>query len=105
MEYKNGWKHLDENLLARLTEARRTELNRFQVRYACECVFYSVHRIVLLRCFNVSHQDICVRGRESDLDVELKGSPTFNGDSVGLVWRAQGRAGSSAEYTNQGRLD
>jgi hypothetical protein len=56
MEHENGWKHLDENLLARFAEAaRRTgELNMLQVRDACECVFYSVHRIVLLECFGVS---------------------------------------------------
>ena len=40
MEHENGWEHLDEDLL---TETRRTELNRLQVRDVCECVFYSAH--------------------------------------------------------------
>ena len=48
---------------------------------------------------------MCERERKTDPDVELKGSPIFNGDSVRLAWRAQGRAGSSTEYANQGRLD
>ena len=72
MEDKNGWKLLDEHLLARLAEARRSELDRLQVRDACECVFYSVHRIVL-ESFDVSHQDICVGGMgggKTDLDVQ-----------------------------------
>ena len=43
MEHENGWEHLDENLLTRLTEARRTDLNRLPVRDVCECIFYSVH--------------------------------------------------------------
>jgi hypothetical protein len=54
MEHENRWERLDENLLTRLA-ARQTEPNRLQVRDACESFFYSVHRIVLLECFNVSH--------------------------------------------------
>ena len=56
VENENGWKHLDVHLLARLSEARWTELYRLQVRDACECVFHSVHRIVLLDCVDVSLQ-------------------------------------------------
>jgi hypothetical protein len=39
-------------LLARHVEAGWTELHGLQVRDACECVFYGVHRTVLLefRC-------------------------------------------------------
>ena len=49
----------DEHLSAWDAEARRMiELHGMQVRDACECVFYSVHRIVLLKSFNVSHRDI-----------------------------------------------
>jgi phage-related protein len=58
MEYENGRESLDEHLLARLG-AGQTELNRLQVRDAFERVFYCVHRIVLLECFYVSHQEIC----------------------------------------------
>jgi hypothetical protein len=47
VEDKNGWKHFDEYLLARLAEVRRAELHRLQVRDPCKCVFYSVHRIML----------------------------------------------------------
>jgi hypothetical protein len=47
MEDENGWELLDENLLARLAKARQIELDRLQVRDACECVLYSIHRIVL----------------------------------------------------------
>ena len=52
MEDGNGWKHLDEHLLAWRAEDRgMIELHRVQVRDACECecVFYSVRRVVLLK--------------------------------------------------------
>ena len=55
MEDENGQKRLDVHLLACLAESRRTELHRSQVRDTCECVFYSVNRIVLLGRFDVSH--------------------------------------------------
>jgi hypothetical protein len=42
-------------LLARHVAPRWTELHGLQVRDACECVFYSVHRIVLLDILDVSH--------------------------------------------------
>ena len=58
MEHENGRECLDEYSLTRLV-ARRSEPNRLHVRDACECIFYSVHRIVLLKCFDVSHQDMC----------------------------------------------
>ena len=45
IEHENGWRRLDDQLLACL--ARRTELNSLQVRNAFECVFYGVYRIVL----------------------------------------------------------
>jgi hypothetical protein len=86
MEHENWRERLDEHLLARLA-ARRTKLNRCQVRDAFECVFYSVNRIVLLEV-SMSVPKICVgeMGRGiTDLDVELERSPAFNGDSVGLV--------------------
>ena len=55
MEDQNGRKHLDEYLLTRLAEARRTELHRLRVCDTCKCVFYSVHRIVLMDIFDVSY--------------------------------------------------
>ena len=57
---------------------------------APECVFNSVHRIVLSGCFDVSNQEISVDGveRETDQDVELEWSPVFNGNGIGLVWSA-----------------
>jgi hypothetical protein len=71
MEDENGWKRLDKHLLARLTEARRTEVRRLQVRDARDCVFYSVHRIMLwIGEFSMSV--ICVGGWETDPDVELE---------------------------------
>jgi hypothetical protein len=109
MEHENGWERLDEHLLARLAEAIWTELNRLLVRDACECVFYSVYRIVLLKCFDISRQDICVGemgGGKTDLDVELEQLPYFNGtNSAGLARHAHGRAELSTEYMHQGRLD
>jgi hypothetical protein len=90
MEHENRWENLDENLLARLAEARRSELHGLQVRDACECVFYIGHRIVLLECFDLSRQDICMgkMGRRvTYLDVKLERAPIFNGDCVGMVWR------------------
>jgi hypothetical protein len=73
VDHENGWKRLDEHLLARLAEARRTELHRLQMRDACECTFYSVYGIVLLEKLDVSHQDIVwVKwGGKTDLNVEL----------------------------------
>ena len=59
MEHENGWKRLDEHLLARLTEARQTGLNGLLVRDACECVLYSVHRVMLLESFDISHYNVC----------------------------------------------
>ena len=44
-------------------------------------------------------------GGKADLDIELEWSPIFNDDSVGLVWRAHGRAKLSTEYAHQRRLD
>ena len=105
MEHKDGWKHLDEHLLACLV--RWAKLDSLPVRNAFECVFYGGHRIVLLKSFNVSHQDICVGGigaGKTDLDIELERSPTLNGDSVGFVWRAQDQVKLSTEYARQGRL-
>ena len=88
MEDENERESLDQNLLARLTQARRTELDRLQMRDTCECVFYSVYRTVLSNNFCVSHQDTCVgkigKGK-SDLDVEMEGSPIFNSDSVDSI--------------------
>ena len=43
VEDENGWKRLDEYLLARLVEAKRTEPHGLQVRDAGESVLYSVH--------------------------------------------------------------
>ena len=57
VEDENRWKLIDEHLLARLASARWTELNRLRVRDPYECVFYGLHRFVLL---DVSHKDICV---------------------------------------------
>jgi hypothetical protein len=105
MEHKDGWKRLDEHLLACL--ARWTKLNSLPIQKEFECVFYSKYRIVLLESFNVSHHDTCVGGIGAgitDLDIELKRSPTLNDDSVGSVWRAQDRVGLSSEYARQGRL-
>jgi hypothetical protein len=48
MEHENRWEHLDKHLMVCLAGARRTELHRLQVRDACESIFNSVHRIVLL---------------------------------------------------------
>jgi hypothetical protein len=61
MEDENGRKCLDEHLLARLAEARCTELHRLWMRNPGECVFYGVHSVGLL---DVSHKDICVGGWE-----------------------------------------
>ena len=47
MEHKNGWERLDEHLLDRLADARKTELNRLLVNDACECVFYGKHQTML----------------------------------------------------------
>jgi hypothetical protein len=55
MKDYNWRKHFDENLLARLAEARRTDLHRLQVCDTCKCVFYGVHRIVLLDIFDFSY--------------------------------------------------
>ena len=63
MEDENWRKRFNEHLLARLAESRRTELDRLQVRDACECVFYSVNRIVLLDRLDVSHHWQDARGR------------------------------------------
>ena len=60
MEDENWREHLDEHLLACLTQARRTELDRLQVQDVCQRVFYSTHRVVLLERFDVSYQDISV---------------------------------------------
>jgi hypothetical protein len=67
VEDENRRKHLDLHLLARLrlerlARARWTKLHRLQVRDPCECVFYSMHRIMLLDSFNVSHQDVWQNG-------------------------------------------
>ena len=58
MDNENGWESLDKHLLARLARARRTKLDRLQVRDACQCVIYSIHRIVLSGDSNhdVSHE-------------------------------------------------
>ena len=48
MEHENRWERLDKHLMVCLAGARRTELHRLQVRDACESIFNSVHRIVLL---------------------------------------------------------
>jgi hypothetical protein len=48
MEHENRWERLHEDLLARVANARRTELHGLPVRDACECIFYNMHRIVLL---------------------------------------------------------
>ena len=48
MEHENKWERLYEHLLARLAEARRTELHSLQMRDACESILDGVHRIVLL---------------------------------------------------------
>jgi hypothetical protein len=47
MEHENGWENLNKNLLAPLAKVRWTEMNRLQVRDACERAFYGGHRIVL----------------------------------------------------------
>ena len=62
MKDEDGWKNFDEHLLARLAEARWTELDRLHVGDARECVFNSVHRIVPSECFDVSNQEISVDG-------------------------------------------
>jgi hypothetical protein len=46
MEHENGRECLDEYELTRFV-AGRSELNKLHVRDVCECIFYSVHRIVL----------------------------------------------------------
>src|SRR5258708_760585 len=56
MEVKYGWKQLDQNLNVRFAQAGLVGL---RPRDACECVFYSVHRIVLLS-FDISHEAVCV---------------------------------------------
>ena len=73
MEDKNGRKRLDEHLLAPLAQAGRAELHRL-TRGACKCVFNTVHQILLLKRFDVSHQEICVGRMEgkTDLDIELE---------------------------------
>ena len=60
MKDEDGWQSFDEHLLARLTNARWTELDRLRVGDARECVFYNVYRIVLSDSFDVSNQDISV---------------------------------------------
>ena len=60
MKDEDGWQNFDEHLLARLTDARWTELDRLCVGDARECVFYNVYRIVLSDSFGVSNQDISV---------------------------------------------
>jgi hypothetical protein len=55
MEDENRRECLDVHLLARHVAPRWTELHGLQVRDACECVFYNVHRIVLLDSLDVSH--------------------------------------------------
>ena len=70
MEDENGRKRLGEHLLGRIADARQTEPHRLQVGDPCECVFYGVHRVMLLE---VSHNDICVGkmgGGKTDLDFE-----------------------------------
>lgn len=77
MEDENFWKLFDEQLLARLAGARRTALriHRLPVREACECVFYSTPRFVLLESFNVRDRDIIVSemgGSETDQNAQLE---------------------------------
>ena len=57
MKDKNGWELFDKHFQSRLAKAGRTELNRLQVRDACECVLYSIHRIVLQDKFDISKQE------------------------------------------------
>ena len=46
MDDEYRWKHLDERLTARLVDARWIA-HRLRVGDSCECVFYSMYRIVL----------------------------------------------------------
>ena len=46
-----------------------------------------------------------MRGRKTDLDVDLEWSPVFNSDCVQLVWRVQSGAELSTEYAYHGRLN
>ena len=70
-EDEYGWKQLDRNLNFRFARVGLVEL---RLRDVCECVFYSVHRAMLLS-FDVSHKDMYVGrmvGGKTNLNVELE---------------------------------
>jgi hypothetical protein len=75
MDDENGREPFNENLLTRLARARRTKLHRLQMRDACECVFYSVHRIVLgeFQCRSPRYMcGVSGMGKKTDLDIKLE---------------------------------
>ena len=47
MDDEYRWKYLTERLPARLVDASWIEVHWLRVGDSCECVFYSVYRIVL----------------------------------------------------------
>ena len=52
MEDKNWWVFFEKHLLARLTQARLTDLHGLALREVSKGVFDGVHRIGLLRRFS-----------------------------------------------------
>lgn len=60
MENKNGWKFLDKHLLARVTQARLTDLHGLALREVYKGVMNGVHPIRLLKLF--SYQDMRTGG-------------------------------------------
>ena len=74
------------------------------MRDACECVFYSVHRIVLKKSFDVSYLDISpdmgVGGMDRTGPGCQVGDWSDHNAAVGLVWRGRGPAELSTEYAH-----
>ena len=49
MDDEYRWKHLNERLPARLVDAHWIKVHRLRVGDLCECVFYTVYRIMLFK--------------------------------------------------------
>lgn len=76
-------------LLARLAEARRTELHRLQVRDACKRVFYSVHQIMLSESVSVTKIDKWEKRKRFGCRVEVAAERLLATKVMG-VWAMTG---------------
>jgi hypothetical protein len=70
MDDEDGWKRLEEHLLARLSRAGLADLHGLGLRDVCECVLDGVYRIGLGSASRLGY--MCVGGGETDLDVEFE---------------------------------